>query len=294
MLAPARIVGEQPDRREALLLLADALERLVAAGRREQREALELALVVEQVRPNTSRRCAGSLNGASARNTNRHLGQSRHQDAARSAGSIRKIALQLVKAGWYASSRANARAIASSEAGRSTEKICRPPATSATAACSRRSARRPLLNWWLTSMPSQARFPLEAERSLAMATASNPCSAAVSSATHETIAVTGTWPLSAPAPFSARTARVEATAREQAGQPGDRDGARDRRRLPDREQRRLGPRAAHDLDRHRRVLAAADGHEDTRAGSPPAARAPATRSAADGKLGRGSAASPLV
>ena len=40
------------------------------------------------------------MNGARMRNTKRHLGQSLHHDAARSAGSSRKIALQLVKAPW--------------------------------------------------------------------------------------------------------------------------------------------------------------------------------------------------
>src|ERR1700722_17291131 len=49
MLAPARILGEQANRRQALLLLADALERLVAAGRRQQREAVELVGLLEQV-----------------------------------------------------------------------------------------------------------------------------------------------------------------------------------------------------------------------------------------------------
>ena len=47
LVAPARVGRQHPDRRQALLLLADALERLVAAGRGEEREALELPLVVE-------------------------------------------------------------------------------------------------------------------------------------------------------------------------------------------------------------------------------------------------------
>src|SRR5271155_5690267 len=49
MAAPAIVAREQTDRREALLLLTDALERLAPAGRGQQREALELELVVEQV-----------------------------------------------------------------------------------------------------------------------------------------------------------------------------------------------------------------------------------------------------
>ena len=99
--------------------------------------------------------------------------------------------------------RANARATASSEAGRSTENERTPGASSASAALNSRSTRRPLLNWWLTSTPSQRTLPAEAERSLAIATASKPFSAAVSSAAHATIAVIGTCPLIAPAAFNA-------------------------------------------------------------------------------------------
>ena len=51
-------------------------------------------------RPKISRSCSGVVKGASARNTNRHLGQSQHQEAPRSAGSRRKIVLQLVNARW--------------------------------------------------------------------------------------------------------------------------------------------------------------------------------------------------
>ncbi len=49
VIAPALIGGQQPHRGNALLLLADALEGLVAAAGGEQGEALELGLVVEQV-----------------------------------------------------------------------------------------------------------------------------------------------------------------------------------------------------------------------------------------------------
>src|SRR5208282_6453481 len=51
VIAPALIDGEQPDRSDALLLLADALERLVAAGRAQQRKARELILLGQQVAP---------------------------------------------------------------------------------------------------------------------------------------------------------------------------------------------------------------------------------------------------
>ena len=102
--------------------------------------------------------------------------------------------------------RANARAIASSDAGRRSENapVAAPAPASASAALSSRSARSPLLNWWLTSTPSHTTLPADAERSFAIATASKPFSAAVSSATHDTIAVIGTWPLIAPAAFSSR------------------------------------------------------------------------------------------
>ena len=98
--APSLVRGEQPDRGDALLLLADALERLVPAGRGEQGEPGELAGSSSRSRPKISRRCSGELKGASARKTKRHFGQSQHHDAARRAGSILKIALQLVKAPW--------------------------------------------------------------------------------------------------------------------------------------------------------------------------------------------------
>ncbi len=75
--------GQQPHRGEALLLLADALERLVPAARREQREALVLATRRRAGRRRRPRAGApGELNGASARNTKRHFGQSRHQEDA--------------------------------------------------------------------------------------------------------------------------------------------------------------------------------------------------------------------
>ena len=61
------------------------------------------------------------MNGARARKTNRHLGQSRHHPA--TAGSwMRKPALQLMNVAWWAGSPAKARLIASSEYGRSSEK----------------------------------------------------------------------------------------------------------------------------------------------------------------------------
>ena len=51
MSVPARVGGEHADGGEALLLLAHALERLVAARGQQQREPGELAVVVEQVAP---------------------------------------------------------------------------------------------------------------------------------------------------------------------------------------------------------------------------------------------------
>ena len=62
--------------------------------------------------------------------------------------------------------------MASSDAGRSTEKARTGASSSWSAPSSSRSTRRLLLNWWLTSTPSQDRFPAEAERSLAIATVS--------------------------------------------------------------------------------------------------------------------------
>ena len=61
------------------------------------------------------------MKGASARNTKRHLGQSRHQPG--TAGSwMRKPVLQLMKVAWWAGRPAKARLMASSDYGRSSEK----------------------------------------------------------------------------------------------------------------------------------------------------------------------------
>ncbi len=57
--APALVAGQQPHRGERLLLLADALERLVAAAGGEQREALVLALVGQQVSAEDRRQVRG-------------------------------------------------------------------------------------------------------------------------------------------------------------------------------------------------------------------------------------------
>ena len=93
----------------------------------------------------------------------------------------------------------------SSEAGRRSEKYATSGRVSASAARSIRSASSPLLNWWLMSTPKCVRLPKEAERSFAIATAASPFAAAVSSAAHDTMAVTGTCPLSAPAALSRRS-----------------------------------------------------------------------------------------
>ena len=99
--APARIVGQQPDRGEALLLLPHALERLVAPGRRTAARSPRTGRSSSsRSRPKISRSCSGVVKGASARYTNRHLGQSQHHDAPRRSGSRRKIVLQLVNAPW--------------------------------------------------------------------------------------------------------------------------------------------------------------------------------------------------
>ncbi len=157
--------------------------------------------------------------------------------------------------------RANARATASSEAGRSTEKSSTPPCTSASAARSSRSAARPLLNWWLTSTPSHAKLPREAERSLAIATASKPQERrgeqrrAGDDRSDRDVAVDRAGAV------QRREAGVERAPRHAPGKARDLRGAGDRRGVSDREELELAARRAHDLERHRGVLAAADGDE---------------------------------
>src|SRR5438874_3466634 len=119
-------------------------------------------------------RRAGSINGASMRKTKRHLGQSPHHPGPRRSGSLRKTELQLVKAASYPSRPANERAIASSDHGRRSENQSSPGARSARQARKRSSNASPLLHWWFTSSPFQARFGDDADRSLDIAMASNP------------------------------------------------------------------------------------------------------------------------
>ena len=89
------------------------------------------------------------MNGASSRNTNRHLGQVPHQ-ARRLLSSRWKARLQLVNAEWYAVSVANRRMIASSVSGRSSDTYVDAGADEP---CPRSSASNasPLDHWWLTS-----------------------------------------------------------------------------------------------------------------------------------------------
>ena len=90
------------------------------------------------------------MNGAMARKTNRHFGQSPHQ---RAVGSCSLNALlQLVTTSSYAVYRANSWAMCSSDSDRSSEKYGSvSPACAVTAARSSPSAATPLDHWWLTS-----------------------------------------------------------------------------------------------------------------------------------------------
>ena len=131
----------------------------------------------------------------------------------------------------------------------------------ATAAASIRSAASPLLNWWLTSMPAHGRFPLEAERSFAIATASNPFSAARQQRDARDDRRDRDMAVQRARAVQLGQARVKGPAGEQPRQPRGGDGAGDRRRVADGEQRQLEPGPADDLQRDGRVLAAADRHQ---------------------------------
>ena len=74
---------------------------------------------------------------------------------------MRKPRLQLMKVPWWAGIPAKARAMASSDQGRSSEKTARSAATSSrTAAARSRSASHPLLYWWFTVPPNSAQSRL--------------------------------------------------------------------------------------------------------------------------------------
>src|SRR3954469_569471 len=119
-----------------------------------------------------------STNGASARNTKRHFGQSPHQRAVPPCS--RNARLHEVTTGSYRSIGANIRAMCSSEKGRSSEKY-RPgsPACAASATANPASAASDLDHWWLISTPCQTVFGEDAERSLDISTGPSPCSTAV-------------------------------------------------------------------------------------------------------------------
>ena len=191
------------------------------------------------------------------RNTKRHFGQSVHHDCARSSGSRRNTALQLVNAWWYRGRRANARAMASSEPGRRIENTAIPATASATAALSIRSTRRLFENWWLTSMPSWTRLPRDADRSLAKADVREPMQrrGEQGDARHDGrdrhVAVQRAGGV------EVAQLRVDAPAGDQPRDAGDLGGAMDRRGVADREELEVDAGAAGDLQRDDGVLAAA-------------------------------------
>src|ERR1039458_4848096 len=99
----------------------------------------------------------------------------------------------------YSGCEANSRATHSSERSRSALEYARPvsvvPASHARSACSN---AQDLDHWWLTSRPSTTRLGDDEERSLLMTTALRPWLIAATTASAETIAVTGTCPSNQP------------------------------------------------------------------------------------------------
>ena len=61
-------------------------------------------------------------------------------------------------------------------------------------------------NWWFISIPSTTKLGSDAERSRPITTSRSPTATATTTSTAELIAVTGTWPLGAPACTSSRSA----------------------------------------------------------------------------------------
>ena len=237
------------------MLLAHALEWLVPAGGAQQREALELVLLVEQVPPEDLEQLLRRGEGGEHEEHEPALGA---LAAPRGAAQRRVQAEDRVAAGErpvVGVRRAKARAIASSDAGRRTEKA-------PTGACSssRASIEQPLhpqalaeLVVHLDAVPAQV-----PRRGGALVGHRDGVVAVQAGAQqrrgghdrrHRYVAVQRSGLVQPP------QLRIELPPRHQPWQARRGDGPGDRGSVPDREQRTVEAGAAHDLDRHGRVLA---------------------------------------
>src|SRR6185312_3574015 len=121
ILLPFRPLAQCVHRGARLGALAHAFERLVVLVFQQRVEAGGLCLVVQQVGPKIASSRGLGRNGASARNTKWHFGHCPHQRSTGFGPSSLKLRLQLENTSKYGVSFANARVIASSEYGRSSE-----------------------------------------------------------------------------------------------------------------------------------------------------------------------------
>ena len=179
------------------------------------------------------------MNGARIRNTKRHLSQSQHQEPSRSSGSRWKTRLQLVKTGWYwveLRERPGDRELR----GRTQDREDLRRALDLGDGVGEQSLGAAALGELVVDLDRRSRRSCRRRRCVRWraATASKPCVAAVSSATQLTIAVIGTWPLSAPLVVELEQARVD-RARDQVA----RQSPATLRGLADRQSRRRPRRA---------------------------------------------------
>ena len=93
-------------------------------------------------------------------------------------------------------------------------------------------------HWWLTSRPSQLTLPTLDDRSLDSTTGPSPLASATISPMTLLIAVTGTWPLCAPAALASMSRAVDGPRHPHAVQSADLDAPVDRVELVDAEQHR--------------------------------------------------------
>ena len=163
---------------------------------------------------------SGDDAGPSINAVNRHLAHSPHARWVRLASfSFHTVNTRLHDTMWGARPRdATAAPMASSVRGRRSENHRTP--VGAKAAASRRSASDDLEYWWLTGTPSAVtRLGSSAERSMPITTSAEPMATAVSTAIAEVMAVTGTWPLVAPAATRSRRAGSRRRATPSSGRP---------------------------------------------------------------------------
>ena len=258
IVAPIRHVGEMRHHRGALLDLADAFERLVPLAVRTARQIRRSAPRSSSIsRPNVAIRRCLSTNGASARKTKRHFGQSQHQLVPRRSADWRNAVLQLRNTGKYAAWRAKRRAMATSDSGRSSEKYRTPVTTCRSSnrlnACSNSND---LLYWWFT--------PCDVGRAGGMLVRHRDRIEAMDDRAgehdHAEDAGDRHVPIERARLVQREQRRIQPARHADCRQPGLRDRRLDRRRVAQREQHQRFAGLLQAFDRHDGILAAADRH----------------------------------